>query len=177
MKTARALALAFGWALLPAAASAQGITPEQVVSIRAVSGVALSPDARHVAYTVTTPRDSAEARGASYSELYVAETAGDHPTLIVGRPASASSVSWSADGRQLGFVAQLGDRPARQVYAVPVTGGAPAPLTRSLSSVATFRWLPDGGVVYIAAGSADPAALPPLPGADQDGHPTLGRAT
>ena len=144
--------------IIPAALAAQGLTPEQVVTIQSVSAVALSPDGRHVAYTVTTPRDSAEARGSAYSELFVAETVGDHPNRIVSRPASASSVTWSADGRQLGFVTQLGEQPARQVYAVPLTGGTPAALTRSATSVSTFRWLPDGGVVYIAAGSQDPDA-------------------
>ena len=142
--------------LAPVRGLAQGLMPEQVVRVDAVSSVAMSPDGKHLAYTVTAARDSAEQRGLAHSELYTVEAAGDHPNAIVRRPDYAAHPVWSPDGAQLAFIGQLGGAAVRQVYAVPRSGGEPRALTRSATSVSAFEWLPDGGIVYIASGAADP---------------------
>jgi dipeptidyl aminopeptidase/acylaminoacyl peptidase len=154
---ARAWVLGTLLLLVPAVAAAQ-LTPEQVVSLEQVGTVALSPDGRTIAYTVTTPRAEEEAVGGAFSELWLMPAAGGTPRRVIERPLSASGPQWSPDGRTLAFVARIQEQnPMAQVYGVGVDGGAPRPLTASPIGVSTFAWMPDGqAVVYTAQ---DP--LPP----------------
>ena len=146
-------------AVVPLPALAQGLTPEQVVSLRSVGAAALSPDGGHVAYTVTRPRDEAEERGPSYAELFIVPTAGGETRSIVERPASASSPQWSPDGATLAFAARLPMHDQRQVYGVGPDGGDPRPLTRSTEGVATFAWSPDGATIAYTERVPDPDSI------------------
>jgi dipeptidyl aminopeptidase/acylaminoacyl peptidase len=145
--------------LLPAALGAQGITPEQVASLRGVGAVALSPDARWVAYTVVLPRDSVEERGGAHSELYMVPVAGGQPRAVVERPQAAGSPQWSPDGATLAFATRLADHPARQVYVVPAAGGEPRRLTAAPGGVLAFQLSPDGRqIAYTMAVQEPPAS-------------------
>ncbi|MGK7311420.1 MAG: prolyl oligopeptidase family serine peptidase [Candidatus Longimicrobiales bacterium M2_2A_002] len=130
--------------LAAAEAAAQGLTPGQIVSLRSVGSVALAPDGDRIAYTASRPRDEAESRGRSYSELFVVPTEGGDPVAVVERPNSASSPQWSPDGGTLAFVARLEMHDQRQVYAVNADGSELRPLTSSPVGVSSFAWSPDG---------------------------------
>jgi dipeptidyl aminopeptidase/acylaminoacyl peptidase len=145
-----------GLLLTPALAWAQ-ITPEDVVRVRAVGAVALSPDGQTVAYSVSTPREEGEPIGGSYSELYVMPAAGGDPTPIAQRPMTAARPTWLPDGR-LAFVSRRDDHPAPQVYAVPAAGGTAERLTDSPEGVMAFEVTPDGSAIFYTARDAeDPA--------------------
>src|SRR5688500_7338600 len=128
--------------------AAAQLTPEHVTRLETVTSVAISPDGRHVAYTLSRPRAPEEdtvAGQRAFSELWVAETVGDHPNAIVQRPMSAGGQSWSPDGSRLGFLYR------GQVYFVPATGGEPRAITNSPTGVVTFHWSPDGrSIAYTA---------------------------
>jgi dipeptidyl aminopeptidase/acylaminoacyl peptidase len=132
-------------AVAPAPGASQGLTPEQVVSLRSVTSAALSPDGQWVAYTVTRPRDDVETRGPAYSELFLVPARGGESRAIVERPASATSPAWSPDGGTLAFAATLPMHDQRQVYGVSPEGGDPRPLTTSPVGVGAFAFSPDGG--------------------------------
>ncbi len=137
------------FALLVAAPPAVAqLTPEQVTSLETVTSVALSPDGRHVAYTLSRPRAPEEDTAAGlrgFSELYLAATVGDAPNAIIQRPNSASSPQWSPDGTRLTFLYR------GQVHAVPVTGGEPQPITRAPGGVMAYHWSPDGqSIAYLS---------------------------
>ncbi|HEV2148634.1 MAG TPA: S9 family peptidase [Longimicrobiaceae bacterium] len=146
-------------ALAPAALHAQGLTPEQVTSLRTVSSTAMSPDGRLVAFTVTATRDSAEERGNAYTELYVVPAAGGEPRAVVSRPRSASLPRWSPDGSTLAFIARLEGNSHSQVYGVPAAGGEPRPLTTAAGTVESFRWSPDGRSIAYTAPRVDPPGM------------------
>ena len=132
--------------------AAAQLTPEQVTRLETVTSVALSPDGRHVAYTLARPRAPEEDTTAGlrgYSELYLAETVGDHPNAIVQRPMSASAPAWSPDGSRLAFLYR------GQVHFVPLTGGEPRAITSSPTGVVAFRWAPDGQSIAFSARVAE----------------------
>lgn len=143
------MALALAWPTLnpEQAAAQQVLTPEQVVSLRSVGSVALSPDGQWVAYTARRPRDADAAPGRSYMELFVVPASGGDAQPVVQAPQSASSPQWSPDGAQLAFAARLPQHDERQVYAVPAAGGEPERLTASLVGVGSFAWSPDGASI------------------------------
>lgn len=117
------------------------LTPEHVTQLRTVTSVALSPDGRQVAYTVSQPRAPAEDTIAglrAFSELWVVSAAGGEARAIVQRPNSASGPQWSQDGTQLGFVYR------GQVHVVPAAGGEPRAITNAAAGVLAFQWSPDG---------------------------------
>ena len=142
--------------LVAAQTAAAQLTPEHVTRLETVTSVALSPDGRHVAYTISRPRAPEEdtvAGQRSFSELWVAETVGDHPNAIVQRPLSAGAPAWSPDGSKLAFLFR------GQVYFVPATGGEPRAITSSPTGVNAFHWSPDGqSIAYTARVAEAPGA-------------------
>jgi len=139
--------------LAPALAWAQ-LTPEDVVRVRTVGAVALSPDGQTIAYSVSTPREEGEPIGRSYSELFVMPAGGGDPTPIAQRPAMAASPTWLPDGR-LAFVSRRDDHPMPQVYAVPAGGGTAERLTDSPEGVMAFEVTRDGSAVFYTARDAE----------------------
>lgn len=146
-------------ALAPEPASSQGLTPEQVVALRSVTSVAMSPDGQWVAYTATRPRDEVETRAPAFSELWVVPAGGGEPRLILGQPHTASSPQWSPDGGTLAFAATLPQAERRQVYGVAPTGGEPRPLTRAARGVSAYAFSPDGDAIAYTESVAPPEAL------------------
>ncbi|MBR9988953.1 MAG: S9 family peptidase [Gemmatimonadetes bacterium] len=130
------------------------LTPEQVTRLQAVTSAALSPDARHVAYTLSQPRAPEEDTVAGlrgFSELWVTPASGGEPRPIVQRPASASSPMWSPDGSVLAFTLR------GQVHTVPVAGGEPRAVTDVPGGVLAFKWSPDGRSIAYTSRVAEDA--------------------
>jgi dipeptidyl aminopeptidase/acylaminoacyl peptidase len=145
--------------IAPQAGAAQGLTPEQVVSIRTVGSVAMSPAGDRVAYTLQQPRAETEGRGPAYSELYVVSAGGGEPRAVVPRPSSAGSPRWSPDGSMLTFAARLGMHDQRQVYAVNPDGSGLRPLTSSPVGVGGYAWSPDGSRLAYTERVPEPDAM------------------
>ncbi len=144
--------------LLPVTAVAQGITAEQVVELRQVSAVAMSPDGQWAAYTLSVPRSSEEEPGRPYGELWLVPSAGGEPRALVERPRSVSTPAWSPDGRRLAFLGRFEEEhDAPQVYAIRVgeglgddDGEEPRRLTGAAAGVSAFAWSPDGASLAFA---------------------------
>ncbi len=134
-------------ALIPETVVSQGLTPEQVVALRTVTALEMSPDGQWVAYTATRPRDEVETRAPMFSELWVVPARGGEPRLIVGQPHTATTPRWTPDGQLLAFAATLPAAERRQVYVVDPAVGEPRPLTSSPRGVGQYAFSPDGGSV------------------------------
>jgi dipeptidyl aminopeptidase/acylaminoacyl peptidase len=141
--------------LAPALAWAQ-LAPEDVIQLRTVGAVALSPDGQTVAFSVATPRAEGDAPGPSRGALYVMPFGGGEATAVVEPPQTAGRPAWLPDGR-LAFVGRRDDHPAPQVYAVAATGGTPERLTDSPEGVVAFEATRDGSAIFYTARDAEDA--------------------
>ena len=122
-------------------------TFEELLSLQRVGGVALSPDGRQVAYTVT----STEWKDNRYdTEIWLARPGTTPIQLTRTAKGSSTSPQWSPDGKWLGFLADRGDK--QQLYVLALLGGEAVAVTVVESGVQNFEWSPDGKWIgYTAA--------------------------
>jgi len=131
------------WGAWPAAAAK--VTVDDLMRLRSVSEVRISPDGKRVAYVVSTPSFETAAHEAV---LYVVPLTGGtplqltHTTRIFNRPLPAPELRWSPDGSLLSFVGFVDGVP--QVMEMSSAGGEPWPLTSVKEGVTKYEWAPDG---------------------------------
>ena len=113
---------------------------EEVISLRRVDGVAISPDGAAVAYTV---RSTDWEKNRYDTEIWLAPADGPLFQLTRTAEGSSSSPAWSPDGRWLAFFADRGEE--TQVFLIDPRGGEAWALTEVEQGVQSLRWSPGGG--------------------------------
>jgi len=97
--------------------------PQHVARTKFVTSAAVSPDGRHVAYTLTVQRNPLkEDNGSAWGELHVVDAEGHSRPFVTGK-VNVSGVRWTPDGRGIAFVAKRGDDQHASLYVVPIDGG------------------------------------------------------
>ncbi|WP_420636041.1 prolyl oligopeptidase family serine peptidase [Candidatus Palauibacter sp.] len=128
----------------PAPLSAQDARPmtvEDVLELKSLSQLSMSPDGRWVAYVVTG-RDMEEDR--QETDVWVVPATGGPADArqLTFRPGSDDSPVWHPSGDWLAFSS---DREGeRQVYGIRPDGGEAWQVTSHETSVGGFRFAPDG---------------------------------
>jgi dipeptidyl aminopeptidase/acylaminoacyl peptidase len=152
----------FGQAVGPAAAPASTAGPvraDDLLRLREVGGLAVSPDGRWLAFSVR----QADVASNSYAvRWFVQATDGLAPPrpleldggqpipgyaygLVAGHIPKAPPV-WSPDGRRFAFRRQVADRV--ELWASGLDGAPPVRVADGAPQVTEFAWLPDGRLVY-----------------------------
>src|SRR5947209_3288948 len=116
-----------------------------LLKLRSVSSVAVSPDGSRVAYTV----DNNDGPGRPYGQLWVMTVADGKTVRVGGERDSSGNPVWSADGQSLVYRGRVDDKTGLVVsrpdgsaarFLAEMTGtNAPLP-----GSGATIAWSPDG---------------------------------
>jgi dipeptidyl aminopeptidase/acylaminoacyl peptidase len=129
----------------PLGGQGRPVTVDDLMALRSIVDVEISPDGESVAYAVSRP--SLEANRHEVA-LYVVPSGGGEPrrlaeaVRILDTPLPAPRLRWSPDGEEVALLALAGERP--QAVAVPVDGGEPRQLTDATGGVSAFEWSPDG---------------------------------
>ena len=140
---------------LVAQSPARRVTVDDLMRLRTILDVKLSPDGQRVAYVVSQP--SVE-RNAHEAAIFVVASSGGTPTRVapdvqVFTPAlPAARVRWTPDGGRVSFLGTIDSRP--QVHAVAPTGGRAEVLTSAPQGVVSYDWSPDGTTVAYTTGEA-----------------------
>ncbi len=127
-------------ASLTSAQDKRPIRANDLYRLRTAADIALSPDARRLAYVVTQI-DSAD--NAYYSHIWIADTeAASARQLTRGKVRDRTPV-WSPDGSRIAFVSdRAGER--SQIYLIQVDGGEARQLTQLQRGATAPVWSPDG---------------------------------
>ena len=134
--------LTFGLFCLPLITFAQkgaSISFDQFISLKQVGSPTISPDGKHVIYTVT----STDWKENSYdTELWLARE-GEAPfQLTRTTKGSSTSARWSPDGKWISFLADRGDK--TQLFVMGVAGGEAQQITKEEEGIGGYEWSPDG---------------------------------
>jgi dipeptidyl aminopeptidase/acylaminoacyl peptidase len=145
------------WTLLVAVTSAEAgrpITFEDILGMRRVADAAISPDGRHVLYTVrqweTSTRDALKKE--QRSQVWRASVEGGSRPLTFDE-AGATAPAWSPDGRYVSVLSPRGSGEERrpQIWIMRTDGGDATKLTDAKDGVASYVWSPDAArIAYVS---------------------------
>jgi len=154
---ARAVAAAL--VLVPVLLGAQDrrrLTDDDVMRMRSVGGVALSPNGERVLYTISA-WEHANAKGDTAlgdkherrSHVWIVPYAGGAARQLTMGERGESQPQWSPDGSIISFVSARGtgtgeDAPKAQLWLLNADGGEGWPLTTARDGVSSYSWSPDG---------------------------------
>jgi dipeptidyl aminopeptidase/acylaminoacyl peptidase len=136
------LCLLFVVASLPVWAQKRVINHEDVWMMKRTGEPVLSPDGRHVVFSLVEP-DYDPAK--QVSDLWLVPADGSAPPRrLTATRAGESSPVWSPDSTRIAFTARREGDETAQVYILPLTGGEAVRLTSSAAGAANPKWSPDG---------------------------------
>lgn len=147
-------ALAFAQ-VLPAQTPVRPATIDDVLSLRSVSDVSISPDGRWVAYVVTARDREANI---TRSAVWLVSTEGGVPRQLSRGPRADRSPRWAPDGTWIAFLSDREAPRVSQVYGIEPSGGEAWRVTRSETNVSAFRLSPDGQRIAFISPAKAPKA-------------------
>lgn len=144
------------------AVAQQGMTPEHIAEMEAVTSSAISGDAAYVAFTLSVPADPYEENTPNSNHLYVldVEEGVVKPYYTSG---SVSSVQFRPEMNTVTFLAQRPGDDARSLYEIPLNGGEQVKLLSFERNILSYTWHEDGNHVAFTAFEAAEGSDSPLP--------------
>lgn len=122
-------------------AQGRAFTPQDWYRLTTLSGAALSPDGKWVAFTATTVREKENKR---HSEIWMVSTDGGEPIRMTSPGLESSAPRWSPDGRILLFSST---RPGSQARTWGLRLDRPAGEAFEVDSLPDGSWSADGRIV------------------------------
>ena len=136
------------------------MTPEDVVSLNRASDAQMSPDARRVAFVVTSWDREADRHN---SDIWLVDEM-RQAIRLTWHPRRDDTPRWSPDARRLAFLSERDADAGAQIFLLNPLGGEPVQLTSHGAPVQSFQWSPDGRFIAFIAEEprARPKTKPPI---------------
>ncbi|HEX6849817.1 MAG TPA: S9 family peptidase [Candidatus Polarisedimenticolaceae bacterium] len=145
--------------VLPVVAAETSPTAVEIASLRSLGALALSPDGKLVAYTLTSPKFDPEAKPKDDSDtsggwskstqLFLAPATGGRPRAMTAEGSDVSSPEFTPNGRSLAFLRKVDGK--SKLHVLPVDFGEAAAIDTGKLEPASFAFSPDGSKVAFLA--------------------------
>ena len=127
------------------------MTEMTVAKIRSVGSVSMSPDGKHIAYTLSVPRPVyTDDDGGAWSELHVVDRTGRSRPFITGK-VNVSSIEWTPESKGISFLAKRGEDKHKALYIIASDGGEAHKVLEHETDIGGYSWSPDGKEVAFTA--------------------------
>jgi len=138
-------------------AQSGALSLEEIVSLKRVTGIYMSPKGDQIAYLLSVPREIyREDDGKPYHELHVVDFSGVSRPYVSGK-VDVSDVAWSADGQSIYFVAKRDpDEKFKSLFEIALTGGEAIEKFTHVNSIGSIHPSPDGTRLAFMASDAPP---------------------
>ena len=122
-----------------------------MLKIKAIGGITLSPDGSKAAFTVTVIEPDAENKWEYkyINQVWMVATDGASAPRQLTYKEGSSQAEWSPDGKQLAFVRVADGKP--QIFVLSLDGGEAMQLTRYKYGAGTPKWSPDGKQILFSS--------------------------
>ncbi|HEX8059313.1 MAG TPA: S9 family peptidase [Cyclobacteriaceae bacterium] len=132
--------------LLVTVAFAQQHLPtfEEVISLRAINSVTMSPDGKNVAFTVTAT-DWNDNR--FDTEIWLSKDGRKPFQLTNATKSNSTGASFSPDGQWIAFLSDRGSK--NQLHVMRIDGGEARMITKEDEGISGFEWHPSGAKFVI----------------------------
>src|ERR1041385_1688825 len=123
-------------------------TIDELITLKTVGAVQISPDAKFIAYTVGYGDFKTDA---FLNQIWLIEVATGRNFQLTRGDKSSTSPRWSPDGTWLTFLSnRVEDK--NQIFAINPLGGEAIQLTKSETAINRFAWSEDGKwIAYLAS--------------------------
>ena len=131
---------------------------ENLLTLKGVSELSLSPDGKQAVYVVTADiRQTDEVN----SDIWLLDVATGAATALTHTTASEWSPQWRADGETIGFLSDRHDQDtgAAQVWLMPTRGGEASKVTDFAEGVEDYVFAPSGEQLAVMVTGPDPFAV------------------
>jgi dipeptidyl aminopeptidase/acylaminoacyl peptidase len=116
-------------------------TPEEMMKVRSVGMVEVSPDGKRVVYGMTEPLMT-EDKSEFLTQLWMADADGTRNFQFTRGDKSSYSPRWSPDGRWVAFLSSRSGK--SNIWVIRADGGEAEMVTDVKTGVGGFAWSPDG---------------------------------
>ncbi len=127
------------------------IKVSDMLKIKALSGVAISPDGSKAAFVVNNIEPDGDTKWEfKYSnQIYLVPTDGSSAPKQLTTKDGSSQPAWSPDGKQLAFVRVADGKP--QIFLLSLDGGEAVQLTKFKYGAGAPKWSPDGKKIIFSS--------------------------
>jgi dipeptidyl aminopeptidase/acylaminoacyl peptidase len=138
------------------------LTPNDTVGLRKVIRASMAPNGKHIAYTLSYPRDPLyENAGSNWLELHIVSKDGTIRPFVIDNTIVVSP-KWSPDSRLIWFISKkVGDK-FSALYAIPEAGGQAQKALRFENDILGFDISEDSKYVMFWAQKAEDTATKSL---------------
>ena len=123
-------------------------TIDELITLKTIGAVQISPDAKWIAYTV----GYGDFKSDSFmNQIWLIDVATGRNFQVTRGDKSSTSPRWSPDGTWLTFLSnRVEDK--NQIFAINPLGGEAIQLTKSETAINNFAWSEDGkSIAYLAS--------------------------
>jgi dipeptidyl aminopeptidase/acylaminoacyl peptidase len=126
---------------------------DDVLGLKSISDVQLSPDANRVAFVMSNGFKSHDEP--AHSRIWLVELSNSHARCFTAGPRSDKEPRWSPDSRRLAFTSDRVDKGKHQLFLIDLDVGEAWRVVETPCKVTQPAWSPDGNKIAFVMTDAD----------------------